>query len=236
MNPAGAGTIPARLALLQLASPALPIGGYSYSSALEWGIDSGAVRTEAQARDWIGDTIALALASFDGPLLRDAMRAAVALPRAAAREAIEALNAEAIAARETAELRLESTQMGHSLGRWLAAVCPRDDEDAWLAARLVPPALPVAWALAAVRLELDERDALLAYFWAFAENQAMVLMKAVPVGQIVAQRLLRALAPALEDALERSLALQRDDWSSAAPGLGIASARHETQYSRLFRS
>jgi urease accessory protein len=64
----------------------------------------------------------------------------------------------------------------------------------------------------------------------------MVLMKAVPMGQIAAQRLLRSLAPELEAAVERALALPREAWSSAAPGLAIASARHETQYSRLFRS
>ena len=73
-----AGTV----ALLQLASPALPIGGYSYSSGLEWGIESGAVRTEAAAREWIADALALALASFEGPLMRDAMRAARVLPDA----------------------------------------------------------------------------------------------------------------------------------------------------------
>jgi urease accessory protein len=226
----------ASIALLQLASPALPIGGYSYSTGLEWGVDSGAVRDEAGAREWIADALALSLASFEGPLARDAMRAAARLPDADAADALVALNSAAIAARETAELRLESEQMGYSLGRWLAAVCPDAHGDALLAARLSPLAMPVAWAIAATRLGLPERDALLGLFWAFAENQAMVLMKAVPMGQIAAQRLLRALAPDLEAAVERALALPRDAWSSAAPGLAIASARHETQYSRLFRS
>ena len=126
--------------------------------------------------------------------------------------------------------------MGFSLGRWLAAVCPDAEGDAAIAARLAPLSLPVAWAIAATRLGLSERDALLGLFWAFAENQAMVLMKAVPMGQVAAQRLLRALSPDLVAAVERALVLERVDWSSAAPGLAIASARHETQYSRLFRS
>jgi len=224
------------VALLQLASPALPIGGYSYSSGLEWGIDSGAVRTEPAAREWIADALALSLASFEGPLMRDAMRAARALPEAAALEALASLNADARAARETAELRQESDQMGFSLGRWLAAVCPDAEGDAAIAARLAPLSLPVAWAIAATRLGLSERDALLGLFWTFAENQAMVLMKAVPMGQVAAQRLLRALAPDLDAAVERAAMLPADAWSSAAPGLAIASARHETQYSRLFRS
>ncbi len=229
-------SVAASIALLQLASPALPIGGYSYSTALEWGVDSGAVGDEAGAREWIADALALSLASFEGPIAREAMRAAARLPDVEAADALASLNATAIAARETAELRLESEQMGYSLGRWLQAVCPDPQGDAWIAARLAPLALPVAWAIAATRLRLPERDALLGLFWAFAENQAMVLMKAVPMGQVAAQRLLRSLAPELEAAVERALALPRDAWSSAAPGLAIASARHETQYSRLFRS
>jgi len=232
------------IALLQLASPALPIGGYSYSGGLEWALDSGAVGGEAQAREWIADALALGLASFEGPLMRDAMRAAAGLPGTDAIEALAGLNETALAARETDELRLESAQMGYSLGRWLDAICPEPAVDAALAARLAaasdgaaaPLALPVAWAIAATRLGLGERDALLGLFWSFAENQAMVLMKAMPMGQIAAQRLLRALAPDLEAAVERAAALPAAVWSSAAPGLAIASARHETQYSRLFRS
>jgi urease accessory protein len=242
----------ASLALLQLASPALPIGGYSYSTGLEWGIESGAVRDAAGAREWIADALALPMASFEGPLMRAALRAARGACTApadadadadadrpldeAALAVLADLNASAIAARETEELRLESEQMGYSLGRWLEAVCPRPADDAAIAARLAPLSLPVAWALAAARLALDERDALLGLFWTFAENQAMVLMKALPMGQIAAQRMLRELAPDIEAAIGRALALPEDGWSSAAPLLAVASARHETQYSRLFRS
>jgi urease accessory protein len=233
-------------ALLQLASPALPIGGYSYSGGLEWGIDSGLVRDEAGALEWVGDALSLGQASFDGPLMLAALRAARHLGDAGdiddAQDAQDALatlvrlNAAALAARETAELRLESEQMGYSLGRWLAAVCPRAADDALIAARLSPLSLPVGWAIAAQRLALSDRDALLALFWTFTENQAMVLMKAVPMGQIAAQRLLRPLGPTIDAAIERALALPPADWSSAAPLLAVASARHETQYSRLFRS
>jgi hypothetical protein len=129
-------SVSASIALLQLASPALPIGGYSYSTALEWGVDGGAVRDEAGAREWIADALGLSLASFEGPLAREAMRAAARWPAPDAADALESLNAAAIAARETAELRLESEQMGYSLGRWLEAVCPEPDADAWIAARL----------------------------------------------------------------------------------------------------
>jgi urease accessory protein len=227
---------PARtLALLHLASPALPIGGYSYSGGLEWAVESGAVADENGARAWIADALALSLAAFEGPLLREALVAARSLPDAIARATLRALDDQAIAARETAELRLESGQMGYSLARWIEAVCPAGDAGHGDAS-FAPRSLPIAWALAAARLGLDAREALVAYFWAFAENQAMVLMKAVPMGQIAAQRILRSLAPAIAESVGRALATDLEDASSAAPGLAIASSRHETQYSRLFRS
>lgn len=223
------------VALLQLASPALPIGGYSYSAGLEWAIEDGQVRDEAGARAWIADALTLVHASFDGPLMLAALRA-LRTGGASADDVLAGLNAEALAARETVELRLESEQMGFSLGRWLQAVCPDPAHDDTLARRLDPLSLPVAWAVASDRLGLTERDALLGLLWSFVENQVMVLMKALPLGQIAAQRLLRSLEPALEAAIAAAGALPRARWSSAAPLLAVASARHETQYSRLFRS
>jgi urease accessory protein len=105
-----------------------------------------------------------------------------------------------------------------------------------VATQLDPLTLPVAWALACDRLALDDEDALLGYCWTFVENQAMVLMKALPMGQIAAQRLLRGLHGELAQAIDSARALPRQDWSSAAPLLAVASSRHESQYSRLFRS
>jgi urease accessory protein len=234
------------IALLQLASPALPIGGYSYSGGLEWAIESGQVHDEASAAQWISDALQLTIARFDAPLMLAALRTVCAAreaddldqPREAGSvmDALRALNDAARAARETEELRLESQQMGYSLGRWLAAVCPEPKADAMVATQLDPLTLPVAWALACDRLALDDEDALLGYCWTFVENQAMVLMKALPMGQIAAQRLLRGLHGELAQAIDSARALPRQDWSSAAPLLAVASSRHESQYSRLFRS
>ena len=239
LSDAPARDVHKQIALLQLASPALPIGGYSYSSGLEWAIETGAVRDEASAAQWIGDALMLTLASFDTPLMLAALRAmrdAPDLSSTSLRARLRALNDAALAARETAELRLESQQMGYSLGRWLASVMPDEAADAWIAEALDPLALPVAWAMSCHRLDLDERSAALACLWSFVENQAMVLMKALPMGQIAAQRLLRSLAPMIDQALNRAVDLPEQDWSSAAPLLAVASCRHETQYSRLFRS
>jgi urease accessory protein len=243
--------------LLQLASPALPIGGYSYSTALEWGIESGEVKDAATALAWIDDALSLTLAAFEAPLMVAALRQArrattgsaaaspaspvapvptIAAVAASPADRLVDLNALAIASRETVELRLESEQMGYSLGQWLDAAFEAPGPDAALRSRLKPLSLPVAWALAAMRLDLGERDAAVGLLWAFAENQVMVMMKALPMGQMAAQRLLLALGPRVEAAADRALALDEHEWSSSAPALAIASMRHETQYSRLFRS
>lgn len=241
-----------QLALLQLASPALPIGGYSYSGGLEWALESGQVIDAQTAQEWISDLLVVSLASFDGPLVCAALSYAARLsPVCDSTEqfeeqleeqlthsfsALQGLNQAALAARETAELRLESEQMGYSLGRWLASVCPHPEVDTWLASELPRLTLPLAWALAAARLGLSEREAVLAYFWSVVENQVMVLLKALPMGQIAGQRLLRALVPVIEQALERAVTRSWDDASSSAPLLAVASCQHETQYTRLFRS
>lgn len=223
------------LALLQLCSPALPIGGFSYSSGLESALESGEVHDAETAQQWIIDAILLGLARFEAPLLvaawNEVTPTAILNP-----EALVALNQRAIASRETAEMRAESLQMGHSLGRWLQAVCPEPEQDGWISQHLQPLTLPVAWAIAARRLGLSTDDAALSWLWSFAENQASVLMKAMPMGQMAAQRLLKSLWPVLQQACEQACASPPEHWSSALPLLAVASSRHETQYSRLFRS
>ncbi|MFN5880436.1 MAG: urease accessory protein UreF [Burkholderiales bacterium] len=223
------------LALLQLCSPALPIGGFSYSSGLESALESGEVHDAESARQWIVDAILLGLARFEAPLLVAAWGqltpTGIHDP-----EALILLNQRAIASRETAEMRAESLQMGHSLGRWLQAVCPEPAQDDWIAQHLQPLALPVAWAIAARRLGLGADESALAWLWSFAENQVSVLMKAMPMGQMAAQRLLKSLWPVLQRARDQALTTEPGRWSSALPMLAVASSRHETQYSRLFRS
>jgi urease accessory protein len=223
------------LAFLQLCSPTLPIGGFSYSSGLESALDSGEVRDQSSAEEWIRDALLLGLARFEAPLLARAC-ACIDETGILAPDELVALNERAIAARETAEMRAESLQMGHSLGRWLQAVCPDPGQDDWIAQHLHPLSLPVAWALAARRMALATDEAVLSWLWSFAENQVAVLMKAMPMGQMAAQRLLRGLWPELLRAREIALQTEPAHWSSALPLLAVASSRHEIQYSRLFRS
>ncbi|MBL8466775.1 urease accessory protein UreF [Methyloversatilis discipulorum] len=217
--------------LLQLASPTLPVGAFSYSQGLEWQVDCGAIRTEADAGDWIAAVFDAGIASFELPLLATLMRAWAADDVAAILE----LNDDYLASREAAELRAETVQMGYSCLQLLKAL----PECGAVAARLADSgdvAFPTAWSGAAVALGVPIEPALTAWAWAWAENQVMAAIKAVPLGQTAGQRLLMALGETIPPRVAAALALPREDWSNFAPGLAIASCRHETQYSRLFRS
>ena len=218
--------------LLQLASPALPVGAYSYSQGLEWAIESGDVTNSATAQRWIEDHLSLVLSRFEAPLYAacfDAWQREVA-------PEVGRLNAEFIAARESAEPRAETLQVGFSYAAWCREVAPVTDAQRAMLASLDRTCAPVAASLAAAASGVSVRDGLLAYLFGFAENQVMVLAKALPMGQIAAQKLLFLLGDAVTTAVDSALVLDEADWSSATPWLAIAQMKHETQYSRLFRS
>jgi urease accessory protein len=229
------------LALLQLASPALPVGGFAYSQGLEKAIEDGLVHDAAGARRWIGDLLTLSMARWEAPLWLRAFDAAAAGDAAR----LAHWNAELLAARETAELRAETQQMGASLLRVLPALgvdaapraaSGRPDADAATVPADAPIAFPAAFAFACAHLGVDREAGLLAYLWSWAENQALVAVKSVPLGQQAGQALLAALHGAIAAAVQTAAALGDDQLGSAALGLALASARHETQYSRLYRS
>jgi urease accessory protein len=224
---------PTLLRLMWLASPALPVGGFSYSEGLEAAVEAGRVTNEAQAGDWLVDQLHLALARADAPAAAQAVLAWQAhdLPRATA------LNDWVLATRETAELRLQAEQMGRSLVEWLRNGAQADDPRVPVCAALAPaPTWPVAFALAATLAGADARDALLAFAFGWAENMVQAAMKAVPLGQAAAQRMLERLADAIPGAVDEALARSDDARQAFTPMLAILSAQHETQYSRLFRS
>lgn len=218
------------LSLLRLASPALPVGGFSYSEGLEAAVDSGRVANEAQAGDWLLQQLDLVLSRSDAPVLARAVRAWQAGDSTAAAE----LNAWVLATRETAEMRLQAEQMGRSLVEWLKnGEHASDPRIAALAALAPAPTWPVAFALATTLAGADEQQALLAFAFGWAENMTQAAMKAVPLGQAAAQRMLARLAAAIPPACERAAQAEPQAF---APLLAILSAQHETQYSRLFRS
>lgn len=224
MNPAWA--------LLRLASPQLPIGGYSYSQGLEMAVDNGRVADPATAARWIRDQLLLNLARFEAPLL-------LAHCQAAADQdwgALQRLCDEHRASRETRELHQESRQMGYSLQQLLTGLPELDEPARLFFAQQSEPHLALGWALAARAWAIDPQDALAAWLWSWLENQLAVLMKTLPLGQQAAQRMTSELSPALQQAQQHASTLDLSHLGSAAFGLSLASMAHERQYSRLFRS
>jgi urease accessory protein len=219
------------LGLMWLASPALPVGGFSYSEGLESAVDAGIVHDGPSAADWLADQLQLGLARADLPLLAAAHAAWAAHDAARIAE----LNTWMLATRETTELRAQCEQMGRSMLEWLRQ---RGDDPrvATLAALQPAPAWPIAFALATVQAGAAVRDALLTFGFSWAENQVQAALKAVPLGQSAGQRILARLAQDLPAAVETALALGDDARQAFTPMLAIRSAQHETQYSRLFRS
>jgi urease accessory protein len=215
--------------LLQLASPTLPVGAYSYSQGLESAIDAGIVKDAASAQRWIADVLALSIASLEGPVLLRLMRAWENADHAAVR----CWNDDFIASRETAELRAETLQMGFSLASLVKGL---EIADPTALEALDPIAFPTVFAFAAAAWRLEAGDVLAAYLFAWVENQALAASKALPLGQTDTQRLLRDIAAQIPELVERAVGLGDEALANFAPGLALASARHETQYSRLFRS
>ena len=219
--------------LLQLASPALPVGAYTYSQGLEWAVESGVIRDEADAGRWIADLLRHGIGCYEAPLLVDLMQAW----RDKDMASVRTLNAEFLASRESAELRAETVQMGFSLRRLLRDL--RDEGLLPLADTLdAQPevAFPTVWTALAVAWEIEQAAAVTAYLWSWAENQVMAALKAVPLGQAAGQRLLAALAVQIPIVAVDAQKRPKTAWSNFTPGFAIACARHETQYSRLFRS
>ncbi|UVL41051.1 urease accessory protein UreF [Pseudomonas sp. B21-040] len=224
MNPAWA--------LLRLASPQLPIGGYSYSQGLEMAVENGRVSNADGARRWISDQLLLNLARFEAPLL-------LAHCTAAAEENWPELLRRCEqhrASRETRELHQESRQMGYSLQQLLNGLPELDAPARAFLDQRPEPHLALGWALAARAWGICPQDALAAWLWSWLENQLAVLMKTLPLGQQAAQSLTSELLPLLQQAQQDATRINPEHYGSAAFGLSLACMAHERQYSRLFRS
>jgi urease accessory protein len=222
---------PSLLQLLWLASPALPVGGFSYSEGLEAAVEAGLADSESSACEWLVDQLHLSLARADLPVLAKAVGAWRRGDLCHVRE----LNDWVLQTRETGEFRQQTEQMGRSLLDWLRN---HDDANAAhiTACARMQPTYPVAFALAASPTAASVRDCLLAYAFGWAENMMQAALKSVPLGQSAGQRILARLARDIPAAVESALLLPDDERQAFSPMLAILSAQHETQYSRLFRS
>lgn len=215
------------LRLLQLSSMSLPVGGYAFSQGMEYAIDQGWVKNKADVLDWIGLQIQQSVARVDLPVLRLGMDAAQQENKSRLFE----LNDLALACRETKELRLNDTAMGEALFRLMGSLQIKTPFK-----RLDDMSFVTLFAIAANHWQLNFDLAALGFTWSWLENQIAAATKLVPLGQTQAQELLGELQGDIHQAITLSRTIEEDRIGAGLPTIAIASAQHETQYSRLFRS
>ncbi|ALM52321.1 urease accessory protein UreF [Halomonas huangheensis] len=218
----------ALLGLLQLVSPALPIGGFAWSQGLESALELGWVCDEQSLGDWLEGVLEDGPGHAELPVMARLMEAW----QRGDEVALVHWDRWLAACRESRELAEEERQLGASLKRLINSL------GLWPEQPTLPPGAGYTTAFSAVAVirGIETRQALLGFTWNWLENQLAVACKAMPLGHTAAQRLVERLRPELIRCIDQALVLEDDQLGPALPGLALASAKHETQYSRLFRS
>lgn len=219
---------PALIKLMHLVSPALPVGAYAYSQGQEYAVDSGWLKNQQDVEDWISGVMINSFGRLDVPCLLRFFRTW----QTEDLDQVKYWNDYLIACRETSELLLEDQQLGQALQRLLESLAFSQAHTRVASA----PCFANMFALAGVKWVIPERELTYGFIWSWLENQVAAATKIVPLGQTQAQQTLCRMMDAIEQTIELAYSLPDDDIGSGLPALAIASARHERQYSRLFRS
>jgi urease accessory protein len=216
--------------LMAWLSPAYPIGGFSYSHGLEQAVEAGLVRNRATVAEWVETVLMRGAGPSDAALFAAAWRAA------GDPAALDAVAERATAWRATAETALETAQQGAAFLATTRVAWPHPALDDLARRHEGRVALPVAVAVACAVQGVPLEAALAAYLQAFAANLVSAAVRLIPLGQSDGQQIVAALASAVAAAARHALATPLDDVGTAAPMIDWCSMRHETQYTRLFRS
>ena len=218
------------LAILQLASPALPVGAYGYSEGLEMLVENGTITNIENLQDWLKSELIYGSIRLDAAIM---VRGFYAI-QSGDMQALKRWNLWLSAARDTEELRAASWQMGRSLMQLLGKLEP--DILPVVNAVGYPGNYAIAFAIACAHWDINIQAALLAYLHSWANNLITAGIKLIPLGQTAGQELLLGLQPLLITTVGEILTMADDDLGCCNWGLSLASMQHETQYTRLFRS
>ena len=219
----------ALLRLLQLVSPSLPVGGFTYSQGIEWAVECGWIKSATDLQAWLEDQLETTIARLDLPVL-------IRLYEAAQQEDLSALqqwSSFLLACRETSELRLEERNRGRALADLLVKL-ELPGSESWKS--ILGQSQLAGFAFAACRWAIPLEQAVLGYTWSWLENLVLAAVKLIPLGQTQGQQVLQRLSPMIPPLIPVAWQLQDGEIGAANPALAIASSLHETQYTRLFRS
>jgi urease accessory protein len=220
---------PASIRLFQLCSSALPVGGFTYSQGIEYAVECGWITSEADLKNWLTDLIETNLVRVDIPLLKRMYEACIEEDETTLNRWCQQL----IAYRETAELRSEERNRGRAMASLLVDLEVTHAKD-WR--KTLDQSQLAGMALACHDWHIQLNDMVLGFAWSWLENMVISGVKLVPLGQVAGQRILHELAELLTDNVSKGLALDDSEIGSSSPALAYVSARHETQYTRLYRS
>jgi urease accessory protein len=219
----------ADIRLYQLISPTLPVGGFTYSQGLEWAVEAQWVHDKATLKQWLQGLLAQSIGTLELPILLRLQQALTQGDEVAFTSWCNYL----LASRETAELRKEEQQRGAALARLLPNL---DITIPVNLSRSVAGTQLAGMALAAHCWEIAAEKTCAGYTWSWLENIVMAGVKLIPLGQTHGQQILLELGSDIPQALAAAQHLPDDEIGSSTPALAIASSRHESQYTRLFRS
>ena len=220
---------PQLVRLLQLVSPSLPTGAFSYSQGLEWAVAEGWVRDRQSLAAWLRELLVRSLGQVDVPLLARLLDACRRGDLDGFASTIDLL----LACRESRELREEEYQRGKAMAAWLAGLGLVEDDD-WR--RQTARSQLAGFALAAAAWHIPTSPAATGYLFSWLENQIIAGVKLIPLGQSAGQALLLELSDAIDAVVARGIDLNDELIGGSTPALALASMAHEEQYTRLYRS
>lgn len=214
--------------LFQLISPSLPIGSYTYSQGIEWAVEQGWVADENDLKDWLTSLLETTMLYLDLPLFIRFIQAWTEHDMAA----LAKWNGYLLASRETAELRLEESNRARAFSQVIISLDPGATE----VKQQLLQSQHACFSYACYSWDIPVEHACYGMLWSWLENQVLSAVKIIPLGQTAGQQLLFKLADSMPQIIQQAQTIRDDDLGASPMALAIASSRHETQYTRLFRS